>query len=1005
MLKRLIEVALPLKEVSEQSAREKSIRHGHISTLHIWWARRPLAACRAAVFASLIPDPDDPECPESFRTLVMEVLGRAEFKPKVLEPLTTAPVPVEAAPLSDTPRNRCLEFIKHLVRWENSNKPEYIEPARKLIAAAHKILHPRAEGDAPKVLDPFAGGGAIPLEALRLGCEAHAIDLNPVAHLIELCTLVYPQKYGQPDSRPVPDYIKRLIAHNRAKRKRKGQTDLFEQEGTTDHTDGTDKKTSPSVTQSVSSVKSVVEDDEIIPEVEITEAEYRQNPLAADVKYWGHWVLEKARREIGDLYPSDADGNVPIAYLWARTVKSPVPTINATIPLIRQLWLCKKTTRKIALRMTPDNDAGVCKFTVVEGKDVDFDPDNGTMRKGQVQCPFTHAVLSGDDLRKESKSGRMGETLIAVVTAKKGSTGKQYRKALSSDQDVAQRATILAKSWRRENPNALPNEAMTPDRPSPNSRGLSAVVRYGFTNFGKLFNDRQCLAISRLIECAHQVDDHIEDKTYCQALRTILALVIDWFIDKSTTLTRWHNSGEKISGTFSRQALPMVWDYAEVNPFSGVGADFLSGLKWTLRVLHANAFCSRAAQVQRASATRLPFENGAIQALITDPPYYDSVPYSDLSDFFYVWLKRSVGDCHPHLFRTPLTPKSDELIAYWGNGQRQIQKPPEWYEHGMALAFQEANRIVSSDGVCGIMFAHKTTTAWESAIAGLLKSGIIVTASWPLHTEMKTRMVARNAAALASSVTLIARKRLIDAGTGLWDDVRQELKQVANERLDFFWNQSIRGADFFISAIGPALSVFGKYERVTKLSGEEVTVGQFLDEVRALVTSYALAKILHTTHTAAIDPESRFYVVWKWSYGDAKVPADESFKLAQALDIDTELMWDKTGVLDKSGENVQAVPVARRMKMKNLGEPSVDGAPASLIDVLHRLCAFRDRGDNAGMAQFLARSGQAQSAALWLVAQAISEILPDGEREKQLLQGLLNQKESLEEATRQGELF
>lgn len=219
MLKRLIEVALPLKEVSEQSAREKSIRHGHISTLHIWWARRPLAVCRAAVFASLIPDPDDPECPDSFRAVVRELLG--EFKPKN----------GDGSAAKDTPRNRCLEFIKQLVKWENSNNPHYIEPARTLIAAAHKILHPKAEGEAPKVLDPFAGGGAIPLEALRLGCDTNAIDINPVAHLIELCTLVFPQRYGQPNSRPVPDYIKRLIAHNKASGIAKGKEtrDLFDQ--------------------------------------------------------------------------------------------------------------------------------------------------------------------------------------------------------------------------------------------------------------------------------------------------------------------------------------------------------------------------------------------------------------------------------------------------------------------------------------------------------------------------------------------------------------------------------------------------------------------------------------------------------------------------------------------------------------------------------------------------------------------------------------------------------
>ncbi len=280
MLKRLIEVALPFKEVSEQSAREKAVRHGHISTLHIWWARRPLAACGAAVFASLIPDPDDPECPPQFRRLVMQLLSRSEFKPKN----------GEGSIVENTPRNRCLEFIKYLVRWENSNNPEYIEPARTLIAAAHKFLHPDTEGNAPKVLDPFAGGGAIPLEALRLGCEAHAVDLNPVAHLIELCTLVYPQKYGQPDSRPVPDYIKRLIGHNKATRRSKGERSLFD--------DG----------HAIAST-----DADIVLDAEITEADYRKNPLTADVTFWAHYVEQVARRRIGHLYPLGPEGEIPIA--------------------------------------------------------------------------------------------------------------------------------------------------------------------------------------------------------------------------------------------------------------------------------------------------------------------------------------------------------------------------------------------------------------------------------------------------------------------------------------------------------------------------------------------------------------------------------------------------------------------------------------------------------------------------------------------------------------------
>ncbi len=329
MLKRLIEVALPLKEVSEQSAREKSLGHGHIQSLHIWWARRPLAACRAAVFASLIPDSDDPECPDSFRTLVNDLLPQTPNG-------------------EDTPRNRCLEFIKHLVRWENSNDDDLIGKARKLIAAAHKFLHPDADGDMPKVLDPFAGGGAIPLEALRLGCEAHAIDLNPVAHLIELCTLVYPQKYGQPGSRPTPGYIKKLEAAHEGE----DGDGLFSKKDEETEASGDGEIDGIALTR--------------LPL--ITEAEYQKNPLAADVKFWGHWVLEKARDEIGQFYPLDPDGSTPVAYLWARTVKCPNPACGASIPLLRQLWLCKKDKRKVALRMTPDPRTRRCRFEVVEEK-------------------------------------------------------------------------------------------------------------------------------------------------------------------------------------------------------------------------------------------------------------------------------------------------------------------------------------------------------------------------------------------------------------------------------------------------------------------------------------------------------------------------------------------------------------------------------------------------------------------------------------------------------------
>ena len=968
MLKRLIEVALPLKEVSEQSAREKSIRHGHISTLHIWWARRPLAACRAAVFASLIPDPDDPECPDEFRKLVMDVLGKNQFQPKN----------GDGSSVEDTPRNRCLEFIKHLVRWENSNNLDYIDPARKLIVTAHKFLHPDAEGDTPKVLDPFAGGGAIPLEALRLGCESYAVDLNPVAHLIQLCTLVYPQKYAKPDSRPVPDYIKQLVNHHRSKRIAKHEAELFD--------NSNEANTA-----------------EFVPDVDITIAEYRENPLATDVMYWGHWVLKVASQDLRILYPVEKDGSEQMAYLWARTVRCPNPTCRAEIPLLQRMWLHKKGKHKKALHLSVQNRK--VEFTVAVGRDInEVSANDGTLKRGNALCPICEQTADVKYLRTEANAGRLGERLLAVVVALL-SGGRGFR--ISSHDDLA---TFEACYRVLEKYSGSSAPVEPPDEPLPPIGTLGfRINRYGFLKWKQFFNNRQLAAaltfVAAIRRCFGELANH-EDEEYAKAVATCLAIVLDRTLVRLTSQCIWDHTTVSTMQLFNQgQSLPMRWDYVETNPIIFEGSNWATCVEYVVKVLRElNKPGFRPAVCKQGSATQLPFNDSYFDCAITDPPYYDAVPYADLSDFFYVWERRVLRDLHPGLFRTPLTPKRMELIAYGPSG-RNGEKTAEWYEQGMETAFHEMCRTVNTYGLMGVMFAHKTTSAWETLITALIKAGLNVTASWPLRTESGNRLRAANSAALASSVLLLCRKRPVDNGNGFWDDVRQELKQVAQERLDFFWNQGIRGADFFISAIGPALSVFGKYERVTKLSGEEVTVGQFLDEVRSLVTNYALTKILHTTHTAAIDPESRFYVVWKWSYGDAKVPADESFKLSQALGMHTEELWDRTGVLEKSGENVNAVPIAQRMKVRNLGEPGTDGAPASLIDVLHRLCTLREKGDTQGMAQCLGQSGHSNNPTLWLVAQAISEILPDGEKEKQLMQGLLNQRENLEEATRQRALF
>jgi adenine-specific DNA methylase len=654
--------------------------------------------------------------------------------------------------------------------------------------------------------------------------------------------------------------------------------------------------------------------------------------------------------------------------------------------------------------MVPNKATGRCEFDVVENEDITFNPDLGTVRQGDALCPFTGTTAPVDYVRGEYQAGRTSQQLMAVVSVLPGRQGKLYRAVTKEDDDDFRQASeALAALKSTCGDDIVPQEPISKRQPR-----VMWVTTYGVSKWSWLFNDRQLLALvtlARLVQEAGELLGTLHAPDYAKALATFLGVALSRFSDFNSSLCTFNYTGGRgVKNSFARQALPMVWDYAESAPFNPQGANWQACVDAAVETI-SRVNMPMPGLVLRGTATAIPVETATQSAVVTDPPYYDAVPYADLSDFFYVWMKRAVAKHNPDVFRTPVTPKRQELTEERPHTSLKDRKDSRFYEAGMGQAFKEMCRTLLDNGICCVMFAHKTTAAWEALIAGLLNSGMTVTASWPFRTERPGRMTAQSVAALASSVTLVCRKRDAKAGVALWDDVRHQLQSVASERLDFFWSQGIRGADFFISAIGPALSVFGKYERVTKLSGEEVTVGQFLDEVRSHVTGYALTKILRTRHTGSIDPESRFYVVWKWSYGDAKVPADESFKLSQALRLDSASLWDRTGVLEKAGENVLAAPITKRMKIKNLGEPGTTGSPASLIDVLHRLCTFREKGDTQGMAQFLGRSGHANNHSLWLIAQAISEILPDGEKEKQLMQGLLNQKEGLMEATRQGELF
>ena len=875
--KSFIEVDFPIKEVSEESVREKNIRHGHSSTLHIWWARRPLASSRASIYAALTPEPKDEE-----------------------------------------DRLKKSQFIAKLSKWENSLNKDVIDKARREILEANG-------GKPPKVLDPFAGGGAIPLEALRLGCETYASDLNPVAVLIEKATLEYPQKYG------------------RATRKIK---DAF------------------------------------------GEREEEYNPLLEDVRKWGNWVLEEAKKEIGKFYPPDPDGSIPVGYIWARTVKCQNPICGAEIPLVRQTWLAKKDNKKVAYTLIPKGNR--IEFEI---EDVPLDWKctgtkcsckycSGTVKRAKAICPCCGSGLSDKEVRKQFQKGKSGQRMVAVVLHHPTRRGKTYRVATEKDVEIFKEAEKYLDRKRQElfdkwGFNPVPDELLPKER----ARGFSGfrVLLYGMNSWGDLFNSRQKLALITFVEKVKQAQEKMLaegiEVGYAKSVMSYLGLGIDRLATYMVVLTRWRPDVLSFERAFDRQALPMILDYGEVSPISDARGQW--DLEPMLEAIKHVSEISIHATVAQSSATSVSFPDNYFDAIVTDPPYWDNVAYADLSDFFYVWLKRTIGGFYPKLFATPLTPKADEIIKDPGRS-----KDETYFEKMITKAFQEIYRVLKPEGIFCIVFAHKSTEAWETIINALLNSGLYLTASWPIHTEMKSRLVAKESAALASSVYMVCRKRTENI-TANYSEVKPLIEARIKEKLDQFWNEGIVGADFFISAIGPALEVFGKYECVEKLSGEKVSAKELLEFVRKSVSEYALTKILKKPKLGGIDEDTRFYLLWRWTYNSAPVHFDDARKLAQAVGIEITEHWGN-GYLKKDKEFISVLD-ARERGRKFLEK----GNFANMIDVLHACLLYWDQNDKMAISKVLNETGHMNNNDFWQVAQAISEVLPEGDKERQMLQGFL----------------
>ncbi len=886
--RRFIEGSFPVQEVSIESAREKNIRHGHISTLHIWWARRPLASSRATSYAALIPLPDDID----------------EW-------------------------NKRRQFIIEFSRWENSLNQSMIEKAREDILKANG-------GKPPRVLDPFAGGGAIPLEALRLGCETYAGDYNPVAVLILKCTLEYPQKYGRPKKVKADDW---------------------------------------------------------------TGAEKIVNPLLEDVRKWGKRVLEETKKEIGKFYPPDEDGSIPVGYIWARTIPCQNPACSAEIPLMRQYWLAKKDNKKVSL--FPYVDGREVRFKIVgtghEPMPSDFDPTNGTVSKAVATCPVCGSVVDANTTRSLFREGKSGQRMAAVVLQRPGTNGKRYRIATDEDVKTFQKAEEYLKE-KREKLMAEWGMDPVPDEPLPPVGTLGfRIQRYDMNAWGDMFNARQKLALITFVEKVRKTHGKMlgegYEGEYAKAVVSYLALTISRMSDFESVLGAWHPQWEFSTHAFARQALQMTWDYSELNLFSPIlTGTFESMTRQIVRPLEylSQSYFQNSATVTQSSATSLSYPDNYFDAVFTDPPYYDNIPYSYLSDFFYVWLKRTVGDIYPEMFSTPLTPKRDEIVAY-SNGPGGFEEGKQFFENMIKKSFQEIHRVLKPNGIATIVYAHKSTSGWETLINSLLDSGLVMTGAWPLRTEMAARLNANETASLASSIYIIARK-MARQPTGFYNNVQEELNQHLNRKLERLWEEGISGADFFIAAIGSAIEVFGKYEKVMDYEGNIVRADRLLEEVSRIATDYAVRQILHNGFSGEISDLCRFYVLYRWNYGEARVKFDEARKLAQSCSIDLPKEWTRGGFIRKDKEYIRVIgPQERRLE---------DLSNSGLIDVLHGVLLLWEKSRREEMVKLLQRSGYGAGEAFYRVAQAISETLPIESKEKKLLDGFLAGRERLREEIR-----
>ena len=773
MIKKLIEVALPLEAINKESAREKSIRHGHPSTLHLWWARRPLAAARAVIWSSLVDDPSSH--PEQFPTEEEQ----------------------------NTERERLFRILEKLVVWENSNNPEVLDQAKAEIMKS-------TNGNPPALLDPFAGGGAIPLEAQRLGLEAHAHDLNPVAVMINKAMIEIPPKFaGQPPVHP-------------------GATGL---EGGWRGAAG----------------------------------------LAEDVRYYGEWMKQEAFKRIGHLYPKGKDEKgkeyTVIAWIWARTAKCPNPACGCEMPLAGSFVLSKKKGNEACVIPQFDYERKKITYKVRMGKG-DIPESGKTSRGAKFKCILCGEATTPDYIKDEAMQGRMGAQLMAVVA--EGERGRLY---ISPDEEHKRIAIV-------EKPEEYPTQELAND-----PRNLWCPA-YGLDTFDKLFTNRQLVALTTfsglVAEAQTKVIADGGSEEYGQAVGVYLAFVVDKLTDYHSSICSWHNSGEKMRNTFGRQAIPMVWDYAEANPFCTSSGSYTNMLDWVYKsVLELPA--SRSGKTFQFSAQS---DCGLRDIMVsTDPPYYDNIGYADLSDFFYVWMRQSLRKTYPDLFRTMLVPKTEELVATPYRFEGSVEKARDFFENGMLQTCKQIYQYAREDVPVTIYYAYKqsetnddqtASSGWETMLSAIIQAGFAITGTWPMRTEMANRSIASGTNALASSIVLVCRKHPANAPMCTRRDFINTLKRELKPALQKLQASNIAPVDLAQSAIGPGMGVYSSYSKVLEADGTPMSVRSALQIINQELDLY------FNEQDGELDKESRFCVELYTQYAFNDVKFGEADVLARA---------------------------------------------------------------------------------------------------------------------------